>query len=255
MDLEYWQKQDLGRPLFPDLIWSRPENGRFAGRLLLIGGETGNFSQVAEAYGGALKAGIGEVKTILPDSLEKTLRNLFPEADFAPSNPSGGLALKALGLVLELTDWTDGILLAGNLGKNSETQMMIDSLISKYQGVLTLNGDSLDFFLSSPQPILGRSNTLLIPNFSQLQKIAAKVGVAITSQLGPRQIVEKLHELSLNCKSYVLIERGEQVFIAANGQVISTGIKTNQADLASCATVWWIQNQTKPLEAIASSIA
>jgi NAD(P)H-hydrate repair Nnr-like enzyme with NAD(P)H-hydrate dehydratase domain len=254
MDIDYWQKQDLAKPLFPDLIWSRPENGRAAGRLLIIGGEASNFSDVARAYGDTLKAGIGEVRVIVPDSLTKTIKGLFPEAEFVPSNPSGGLALAALGEIIELAGWADGILLAGNLGKNSETQMLIDSLITKYQGILTISGDSADFFLANPHSILTRDNTLLIPSFGQLQKIAAKSGVAITSNLGPRQIVEKLHELTLKNKFYVATQMEGQVFVAANGQVLSSQQSTNQIDLAARATVWWLQNPAKPLEAISSSL-
>ena len=57
--LPYWQRQEPGEPLFPDLLWSRPENRQFAGKLLIMGGNAHGFAAPAEAYAHAEKAGIG----------------------------------------------------------------------------------------------------------------------------------------------------------------------------------------------------
>src|SRR5258708_2443063 len=95
MDRTYWHKQG-SEPLFPDLVWSRPETKQTAGKLLIIGGNVHGFSAVGNAYTEAIKAGIGTVRIILPDVLRKTVSKLLPEADFTASTPSGSFGQKAL---------------------------------------------------------------------------------------------------------------------------------------------------------------
>ena len=41
-DYDYWQKQGL-KPLFGEVDFERPEQRRFAGKLLIIGGNKGAF--------------------------------------------------------------------------------------------------------------------------------------------------------------------------------------------------------------------
>src|SRR5882757_7834828 len=120
MEQTYWHKQAIDKPLFPELLWSRPENKSFAGKLLIIGGNAHGFAAPAEAYVAAEKAGIGTTRILLPDSLQKTVGKLFAPAEFATSNPSGGFAQTSLAEALALSDWADGILVAGDTGRNSE---------------------------------------------------------------------------------------------------------------------------------------
>ena len=42
----YWHKQGT-KPLYPDVIWSKPENKQAAGKLLIIGGHAYGFSAPA----------------------------------------------------------------------------------------------------------------------------------------------------------------------------------------------------------------
>ena len=44
MNHDYWHKQTSSKPLFPELIWSRPENRQLAGKLLIIGGNLHGFA-------------------------------------------------------------------------------------------------------------------------------------------------------------------------------------------------------------------
>ena len=69
MNFDFWLKQTSGKPLFPDIEWQKPEQKNLAGKLLIIGGNKLGFAAVAQAYTDALKAGIGECRVILPDSL------------------------------------------------------------------------------------------------------------------------------------------------------------------------------------------
>ncbi len=249
--MDYWQKQG-SEPLFPELIWSRPENKQHAGKLLIIGGSASGFASVAEAYASALTAGIGMARVLLPASLQKTVVNVFPEAEFATANASGSFASNALAALIDASAWADGMMLAGDLGKNSETQIMLEQFSNKYAGQLTLTGDSIDFFLANSSPLLARNNTTLVPNFSQLQKLAAASGVAITSRLELLQFVEKLHELNSKTRANIIIAINGQVLVASNGQVSTTATnpKVSITKLAASAAVWVLQNPERTFEAL-----
>lgn len=257
MDLEYWQKQTSDQPLFPVLLWSRPENKALAGKLLIIGGSVSGFSAPAEAYQAALAAGIGTARVILPDSLTKTVASIFPEAEFLARNPSGGFSQTALAEFLAASEWSDGGMLAGDFGKNSETAILLENFASKYKGRLVLAGDSLDYFLASPSALLARSETVLAPNFNQLQKLAASCGIAITSQLGLLQLVERLHEFSQQIQASLIAIAADQIQVAASGGKISSTKSARPASvtkLAASAAVWTIQNPDKTFEALTSAV-
>src|SRR6266404_9395259 len=165
-----WQKQASDKPLFPDVLWSRPVNKRHAGNLLIIGGHAQSFAEPPRAYTAALKAGAGHVRIVLPDKLQKTLGKGFPEAEFAPSTPIGSFSRQALDLWLDMAKWADAVLLAGGLSKNSETAILLESFVDKYYDQLSLAGDSLDYFTQKPVQLIDRENTWLIGSLAQMQR-------------------------------------------------------------------------------------
>src|SRR5579884_1402879 len=138
-----WLKQ-ADEPLFPDILWSRPENRRHAGKLLIIGGHSQSFSAVSEAYAAARLAGAGTVRVIVPDKLRPMLSTIFPEAEYGASTDIGSFSRQAMAEVLDAADWADGVLLAGDFGRNSETAVLLENIVSRYKGLLCLAGDSVD---------------------------------------------------------------------------------------------------------------
>src|ERR1700722_14895032 len=129
MNRDYWHKQTAEQPLFPSLIWSRPESRAQSGKLLIIGGNLHGFALTAEAYNQAVKAGIGIVRVLMPDAIKNLLgkaAKTIPGIEFAPSTPSGSFSQKALDDFLALSHWADGVLLAGELGHNSETAILLE---------------------------------------------------------------------------------------------------------------------------------
>ncbi|HSW37036.1 MAG TPA: NAD(P)H-hydrate dehydratase [Candidatus Saccharimonadales bacterium] len=255
MDHIYWHKQTAEKPLFPDLLWSRPENKAHAGKLLIVGGNAHSLAAPAEAYSEAIKAGIGTVRVILPDSLQKTVGKLFPEAEFAPSTPSGSFATRALAELLAASAWADGILLASDFGKNSETAILLEKLLEKYHGQLTLCGDALDYFINSPQNLFQRSATSLVPSFEQLQKLAQHANFlqAFTSKTDLLHMVDKLHGFSLEHQAAIVINHLENTMVAVDGQVSTTkqgNAMHSNIKTATHAAVWWLQNPVKPFEAV-----
>lgn len=256
MKPDFWSKQDPSQPLYPDMLWSRPENRLYAGKLVIIGGSKQGFSAPAEAYTAALAAGVGVARVLLPDSLSRLVSKLFPEAEFAPSTPIGSFAIKALGEITPLATWSDGVLLAGDFGKNSETYVLLDRLREKYSGQLTIAGDAIQYVLTQAEAVTQRPETTLVMDFADLQKLisAAKTPIAVTSNMDILRFVEVLHELSNSWRAHIIVKRDATVFVAANGTVTSTESSGSLAHIAASASVWWLQNPQKPLQALTTSL-
>lgn len=253
----HWQKQGK-EPLFPDLVWARPETKMTAGRLLIIGGTGQGFAGVAEAYQQAEQAGIGAARVILPRSLERTVGKLFPAAEFAPGTPSGSFAISALAEILAASTWAEGVLIAGDTGNNSETTQLFERLLTKYAGQLTLCGDAIDSFLSNSAAILDRPDTTLVLTFDQLQKLAVAVHYheAFTSDMGLLQLVERLHGFNKLHPVYLVVVYEATVAVAVDGRISTTerpdNPNTNQ--LAAHAAAWWLQTPAKPYESLTTSM-
>jgi ADP-dependent NAD(P)H-hydrate dehydratase / NAD(P)H-hydrate epimerase len=256
----YWLSQEAGKPLFPELEWSRPENRQHAGKLLVAGGNAHSFAAPAEAYGIALDAGIGTVRALLPDATRKIVSAIMPEADFAPSTPSGSFSQKAVAEFLDAGAWADGVLIAGDLGRNSETAVLLETFLTKFRGQVTLTKDAADYIASTPQNTLGREDTLLVISMSQLQRLAtaAKFPQALTFSMDLLHLVEWLHDFTKAYQPIIIVKHLDNIFVAANGRVSNTKLEKDQPiwrlKLAARASVWWLQHANKNFEALTTAV-
>ncbi len=257
---DYWVKQEAGKPLFPDLLWSRPENRNAAGKLLVVGGNAHGFAAAAEAFAEAGRAGGGRVRVLLPDSLQKTVGKVLEAGEYAPSTPSGSFSQRAMAELLALSQWADGTLLAGDFGRNSETAILLEQFSQKYDGQLTITQDALDYFTKSPTTLIGRPETLVVASFAQLQKLATGSGStkAFKFDMTLLQLVEVLHDFSLEHPVAIVVKHLENVLVALNGQVSSTKLAEDieiwRIKTAAHAAAWWLQNPTNPFEALTTSL-
>lgn len=257
MQRDYWHKQTPDRPLFPDLLWSRPENKPQAGKLLIIGGNAHGFSAPAEAFAAAEKSGVGTARVLLPDSLQKTVGRNFPAGEYAPSTPSGSFSQQALAEFVEMTQWADATLLAGDFGHNSETAVLLEKFIQNYRGQLVLVQDAVDYFTSVAKPILNRPDTLLVTEFAQLQKLAASAHFpqAFTSDMDLLRLINNLHDLTDRYAASSIVQHLGNTIVAVGGQVSTTKVSpASLISIAASAAVWWLQNPAKPFEAISTAI-
>ena len=260
MDHTYWHRQTTKEPLFPDLLWSRPEHTKQAGKLLIIGGNAHGLSAPAAAFTEAEKAGIGTARVLLPDSLQKTVGKVFVAGEFAPSTPSGSFSKLALDEFLMSANWADGVLLAGDIGRNSETAILLETFLTKYTGQLTITKDAADYFTASPGHILSRSETTLVISFAQLQKIASQAHFksAFTFDMDFVRLVDTLHEFTEAHSVNIVIKHLETMFVAVRGQVSSTKLIEDmpiwRVKTATHCCVWWLQNPTKPFEALTTAL-
>ncbi len=257
---DYWHKQTVQKPLYPDLLWSRPENRAHAGKLLIVGGNAFGFAAAGEAYSEAVKAGIGTARVLLPDSLQKTVGRVFEAGEYAPSTPSGSFSQKALGELLPMAHWADGTLLAGDFGRNSETAILLEQMLTKYAGQLTITKDAADYFITSPTSVLARKDTLLVISFAQLQKLGsnARFPKAFTFDMDFLRMIELLHEFTTQHQAHIIVKHLETIFVAVNGQISTTKLINEQkvwrVRTAAHAATWWLQNPARPLEAQSTSL-
>lgn len=260
MNPEYWQKQG-SKPLFPELQWSRPENKMHAGKLLIVGGNEHGFVAPAEAFSAAEKAGVGTARMILPDSLRKFIGKTFTTGVLAPTTPSGSFSQLALATFIDESGWAEGVLVAGDVGRNSETTVVLENFLEKYSGQATITKDAADLFCVQPYTILQRPDTLLVISLGQLQKLgtATKFSRAFTSTMGLVQLVEALHEFTKRYSLYIIVRYADQLVVAVRGQVSSTRCATDQpvwrVKTAATASVWWLQNPTKPFAAFTTAVS
>jgi hypothetical protein len=250
MDDTKWSKQ-ASRPLFPDILWSRPENRRYAGKLMIAGGHAQSFSAPSRAFAAAAKAGAGTVRVLLPDSLQKTVGPGFTEAEFAASTPIGSFSRKAFALFMDLADWSDWVFLAGDFGKNSETAVLLENLVEKHGGGLTISGDAFDYFINDSDIINNRQNTLIVATYSQLQKLAMPyIALKQTSDLA--QVVTQMNRWTESIKLEVITEHSGQIIVGCDGRVSTTPGSFN-SDMAAYASVWRLQQLEKPFEALTTA--
>lgn len=258
MEHTYWHKQTPDQPLFPALLWSRPENRAHAGKLAIIGGNSFGFSQTGEAYVAVSKAGIGTSRVILPLAVRKIVGSTLEHTEFAASNPSGSFARDSLGEIMEHANWSDGILLPGDLGKNSETTILLESLLSHYDGPTTLANDAADHTCTHPELISNRTNTTLVTTINQLQKLVqhSKHSEAITTNMSLMNLVELLHDFTKQRTIHLVTQQHSTLIIASNGNICTMPIKqpVSVAKLAAYCSVWQIQNNSQPFEALTAAI-
>ena len=141
-DYDYWQKQGL-KPLFAEVDTEQPEQKRFAGKMLIIGGNKGAFFAVANAMNEAEKMGVGEVRVLMPSSLRGKVPTT-PEVYFAEAEASGAFGKKAVNEMLIQSEWADVVVLIGDTGKNAETSVAFAELMKRCEKPIFLTRDAVD---------------------------------------------------------------------------------------------------------------
>lgn len=256
----YWRKQTAEKPLFPDIEWSKPEQKTQKGQLGIIGGNKLGFISVAESYETSLKTGSGEVRVLLPDVLRKSIPPTMHDVIFGATNPSGGLAKDALTEMKALGNWSNGILLVGDSGNNSETAILYESFIKDYYGPLTLTRDAIDLVKNSSSLLVDRPDTLIIASFAQLQKLFRSVYYpkVLTFSMQLTNLIEALHKFTITYPISVAVLHQNTMLVASGGEVTTTPfdepMKIWRGQTATIASVYWLWTPSKLLESVTASL-
>lgn len=258
--MDYWQKQEINKPLFEDILWSRPETKRGAGKLLIVGGNSFGFASVGQAYHEANKAGAGQIHSLLPISLKPTVGGLLENTSFAASTPSGSFSTESLNELLINSGWADMVLLAGDFGKNSETSVLLEKYLHKFSGPIVVSKDAVNYLYTQPNNVIDRDNTILILNLSQLQRlgIASKFETPFLLSMGVMLLVQALHDFTRKHKVMIVTKELDNVIIAKDGIVSSTKLTNDkelwQVETSAKVSVFCMQNPNKPFEAATTAL-
>jgi hypothetical protein len=253
--MNQWLQQG-SEPLFPDVIWSRPVTKRGAGKLLIIGGQAQEFAHVAAAYSAAEKAGAGTIRVLMPDSTEKVTR-MLPNIEYAPSNPSGSFSKAALAHFLDMSAWADQVLLAGDLGKNSETTTILDGYLLKCPCSVTISQNALAS-IHVPFAQLLQRPIILVLDFKGLQRLGMdlELDTPVQSTMGQPQLAEALKAMTPGRQASLICIQEKTAWVSTAGKVSSTKINGQGiVEASAVASVWAMQQPTKQFEALTSSFA
>lgn len=260
MEHTYWKKQTPSQPLYPDLLWDKPESKLHAGKLLIIGGHAHSFTAPATAFATADAAGAGTSKVLLPDALKATVGAILENGEYGPSTKSGSFSKKSLASWLDFASWADAVLLPGDLGRNSETAIVLEQFLVKYPGMITITQDALDYFTRHPIDLLERSNTTIVASFAGLQKIAtnARFTQPFTYDMPLSAMVDNLHLLTTIYPVLVIVKHNGTCFVAQDGEVSTTRASDDEniwrVATASTVSVWTMQHPNKTFAAATSAI-
>lgn len=226
LDFEYWQKQGK-TPLFPEVDSWPPEQKRFAGKLLLIGGNKGSFFAVANAMQMAVKRGVGEVRVVMPKSLKGKVPSM-PEIIFAEAEASGAFGKSALPEILLQAAWADAMVVAGELGRNAETSVMMAEFLKICDKPIYLMRDAVDAAAADVMNwSLNETPVTLLATVPQLQKLLRTMYYPkmITLSMPTNQLVETLHKFTLSFEMTIMTYHNEQIIMAQNGEVITMSLR------------------------------
>jgi len=259
-NLTYWHKQTAEKPLYPDVEWSKPQQRAQSGRLGIIGGNSLGFAGAAEAYQTALQTGAGEVRVLLPDALKKSIPAVMTDVVYGKTNPSGSLARESMIEMKSIADWSTGILLIGDAGRNSETAILYEDFIRDYIGPLIITRDAIDLVKNSSDTLVERPNTLLVVSFAQLQKLfqAVYYPKVLTFSMQLTNLVEALHKFTITYPVSIAVFHKDMILVAAGGEVTSTPCDNPmtiwRGATAANAAVYWLWSPSKPLESVTASL-
>ena len=251
-----WLKQSVDKPLFDSLLWSRPENKQFAGKVAIIGGNLHGFAKTVNSYQLLLDAGLGQVTVLLPKPIQKIIGHISTDLVFCPSTDSGSFGSESLDSLLDYSAPSDGIFLSGELSSNSETLIVFEKLISRILQPIIITDDSIDLILHLDLSIANRQNMIYIGALDKIQKLATKLKypVPITSSIVLSNLVEIVQKISAEYKiSLATIHEGF-VVVSSNGQVSTTKIEDSKNQdvfrLVHHCVAWVIQNPNLKFEAL-----
>ncbi|OYW84971.1 hypothetical protein B7Z17_03145, partial [Candidatus Saccharibacteria bacterium 32-49-10] len=160
---------------------------------------------------------------------------------------------------LSACQWANVLLLIGDAGRNSETAILYEMLLSNTTIPIVLTRDSFDLVKPALHTLVKRDHTTVVLSFAQVQKLFQGVYypkiLSFSMQL--MQFVEALHKFTITYPTCIVTYHNEQLIIAHNGTVITTKLDDPmmiwRGITATKAATWLMWSETKPLEAIATS--
>lgn len=244
-------------PLYPKVIWNRPVARHGAGRLLVIGGHSKDFSLPTAIYGLVQASGIGECAVALPNSLSKLLAGT-PATTFVASTQAGSIGRDALGRLLELAEDADAIAIGAGLSNNSETAGLTEKLLSLVEQPVIVFADTLIALQFNIRLVTDRPNTLIILTMPELFKVAGQLSIPISIRpngglINKLEIIKSVKE----AMTADLVVYGSDTIVATADKLSVTPANPVLSRLPAAyyavLSVFWLQNRSKPYEGLTTA--
>ncbi len=242
--------------LFPEVLYNRPITRMGAGRLLIVGGHSGEFSLPTAVHQFAMAAGIGEATAVLPDNLAKFLGGA-PGVAFAPASTSGSLGREALGRILELSEEADAVAIGASLSNNSNTTMLTERLVGEITRPLIVFDDALIALRQNLTAITDNPKVLIILTMAEVFKLcgALAVPINIRPHAGLINKLEIIQDLA-TASSCAYAVYGTEIIIAAEHKLIVTPtnyrLSLTPALFYGTLGTFWLQNLRRPAAGLAT---
>jgi len=250
-DLPQFDRQDA-EPLYPKVLYSRPVTRAAGGRILIVGGHTGEFAVPTAVYQLSAAAGAGECHVTLPAGLAKIVGDV-PGIAYVAASPSGSLGSESLGRILQLAEDADAVSLGASLSANSHTAILTERLLAEVTVPMIIYGDALVTIMRQPQLVTDRRDRLLLLTMTEAFKLCAKLEVSVRFTGGG--LINKLEAVRAlaNATSCDLAVCDGDIITAAGGRLSVTktpGLESLPAAYWSVLGVFWTQNATRRAEGL-----
>jgi len=255
--MKYWRRQE-GEALFPDVEWARPEQRSLAGKLAVVGGNGLGFAGVAMGFAAAEKMGLGEVRVLMPDVLKRKVPASAGMV-FAGSNGSGGFGKEALGEMRAMGAWADVTVMIGDLGKNSETAIVVEGVLGE-AGRVVLTRDAVDLVIGAAGRVVEREETVVVCTMGQLQKLfrAVYYPKMVTFSMQLMNLVEVLHKFTVTYPVGVMTFHQGNLVASVGGEVVTMKIEETKwspltlwsGEVAVRIGAYWVWNPEEMMGAM-----
>jgi NAD(P)H-hydrate repair Nnr-like enzyme with NAD(P)H-hydrate dehydratase domain len=243
-------------PLFPKVLYNRPITRMGGGRLLIVGGHTGEFSLPTAVHQFAVAAGVGEATAVLPDNLAKFLGGA-PGTAFAASSTSGSLGREALGRILELSEDADAVAIGASLSNNSNTAMLTERLAQEIERPLIIFDEAISALRQNITAVTNNPHALIILTMPEVFKLCGALGIAINIRQGAGLInkLEIIQDLAAESRCAYAVY-GTEIIVAAGADLIVTPtnyrLSLTPALFYGVLSTFWLQNKSNPTAGLAT---
>lgn len=234
-------------PLFPEIAWEAPQTKTAAKKLLILGGQFSRVGEVQSAYTSAIRAGIGEVRIVLPDKLRSTIG----QADhvlYVSSTPAGSMDKSAYPELKAFINESDGSLVGSGAGKHPDTAVIIEQILLDIKEPLVLTGDVVDLISHKPELLGVHTQRVLVASPQQYVKLAnlLKLPVEIVRDENLLSKVKLLQSINEQL-GLVLVMAGHDTLINHGSKTSHTAVRQTVSDIESAAwlAVYYLQHQDK----------
>jgi NAD(P)H-hydrate repair Nnr-like enzyme with NAD(P)H-hydrate dehydratase domain len=243
-------------PLYPKVLYNRPITRSGGGRLLIVGGHSGEFSLPTAIHQFAMAAGVGEATAVLPDNLAKFLGGA-PGTAFAASSSSGSLGREALGRILELSEDADAVAIGASLSNNSNTAILVERLIAEVTRPVIVFDEGLVALKHHITAVTDNPHALVIATMAEVFKLCTAMNVSISIRPGGGLMnkLEIIRDLAAASKcAYAVF--GTEIVVAAGGELIVTPcnyrLALTPALFYGTLGTFWLQNFANPAAGLAT---